>query len=316
MELAAILKDHSEGKFQTYLGKESHHVTTSVIVHNDGVIKTASGPCHACVDREMRKGKTVAIITKADSSLADNAGAIAYYDWLINRSFFSDVFLCKDPVLSLKYGFVKTADINAAKWLGAAQLARLSTSEYKQSAKAIYDILASGWEIHPMFLTFLACTTSFSSNGKMIFANSVSFNSYTSKVTNQQTTHLPFFGVSTEQDLIEFCKDDSKKPLSNFLNQTSTFNQAKWPSGSHKILLERNYNFETAVQSITTAIQNCIHGLPSLLFNAKEVGNYKPLWEKAINSLKATLPNKAGIQGKGINLSSLEQLSKQLKLGK
>jgi hypothetical protein len=318
MEVAQILEAHAKGSFEEFHDKAAKHVTYSLIINNDGSRSTAMGPCHACVDRALKRDRAVAVITYTDNTLVNNPGAIAYYDWLINKSFFSDVFLCKDAALSLRYGFVKKIDVNAAKWLGAAQLCRLPTSEYKSCAIAMYDILASGWEIHPMLLTFLACTASFSSNGKVISANHNVLANYKAYFSNTQTTHLPFTGVSSNAELIEFCRDDPNKEIAAALS-TVNFKNSKWPSGSHGILTKNRYNQGRPSDDIMEMLTSCMVGPASILFNAKEEKEYKSLWEPSINTLLASLPNynqETNRAGKNINLSAIEQLSKKLKLGK
>lgn len=317
MEIAQLLESHAKGYFEEFHDKKAKHVTYSLIINNDGSKFTAMGPCHACVDRNLKRDKALAVITYTDNSLASNPGAIAYYDWLINKSFFSDVFLCKDAELSLRYGFVKTIDVNAAKWLGAAQLCRLPTSEYKHCAEAMYDILASGWEIHPMLLTFLACTANFNSNGKIVSADHYIFSRYTKSFTNGQTTHLPFTGIVSEAHLKDLCKDDPEKEILASLRQPS-FKVGRWPSGSHSVLVNNKITYDPPAPSITNMLNQIVSGPASVLFNAQEEKGYTPLWEKAVYELIRNLPNNKTNKnvGKGINLTAIEQLSKKLKLGK
>lgn len=328
MDIETLLKKHSAGLydavFDSYRG--SGNCVTSYSVHSTepehGYERKyiGQGACHAVINRTIDRPTALAVITMADRTLETNKGAILFYDWLINKSFFSDVFLCKDPVLSLKYGFVKRLDISAAKWLGAAQLSRLSTSEFKIIMKAVYDILASGFEIHPMLLLLIATEFSFQTDGKIIKTlKKARIDQLTREVFYcYNSSHLPFNVVNNKEILKEICKDDPNKEITH-APYLELFNRASWPNDSNLILsrkMKRNFDKENNDELITGMLKNLVSTTPSLLFGAVNTAtNYTYLWPKAVELLKLSLPNKASINGLGINLSGLEIISKQLKLG-
>jgi len=325
MDIQTLLKQHSEGFYERVFGQYygTQNAMTGYIVHVDdpegGIVDRSKvvGACHASVNTAIRRDIALAVITMADKSLETNEGAVQYYDWLINKSFFSDVFLCKDPVLSLRYGFVKRVDISAAKWLGAAQLSRLSTSEFRLNMKAVYDILASGFDIHPMLLTMLATELSFSSDGKKINSGRTSRVAPLARsMVSTQYSHLPFYVLDTVNKIKEACKDDTTKRF-DWIEQTP-FNVSRWPSRSNYILCQNAGDVaDTIDTAIHTAISGLLSGTSSLLFNTakEEATDYAFLWEEAIIDLKGRLPRETTLSGSPVNLSSLEQLSKKLKLG-
>jgi hypothetical protein len=320
MDMQTLLKKHSEGGFESYFEgwRLNPSAMNACVVHTDQ-IRTAKGACHASVNTQIIRDKALAVITMGDNTLTENAGAIQYYDWLLNKSFFSDVFLCKDPVLSLKYGFVKRVDISAAKWLGAAQLSRLSTSEFQTNLKAVYDILASGFDIHPMLLTVIATDLNFASDGKFIFARKPAFlKQVTSYWYSSNNAHLPFCYLDTKDKLKEMCKDDPTKEFTWIGNHERLFNQGSWPYKSNSILAKG-----AGEQSIVDTskeyqeLSEMLNSSPSILFNAKleDAGDYKVLWPEAVLSMVAALRINQG-KGTPVSLTPLENLSKTLKLGK
>lgn len=310
-----------EAVFATHYKTES--ATVAYVVHSgDDEVQPAVrskvvGACHAGVNSVIQRETAVAVITMADKDLVDNRGAVQFYDWLINKSFFSDVFLCKDPVLSLKYGFVKKIDVSAAKWLGAAQFARLSTSEFKLNMKAVYDILASGFDIHPIFLLVLATELGFVSNGRTISATRKSrIDGLSLCLSSGSYSHLPFYYLDTVSKLKEACKDDFTKPL-NYVVPDS-FRHGRWPNSSNKILCkDSGYHSGSTDVHIRSAISGLLQGTSSLLFNSATVADlaYTFLWEEAVVELKKTLHSPNSMTGISVNLSSIELLSKTLKLG-
>jgi hypothetical protein len=256
----------------------------------------------------------------ADRRLVNNQGAVMFYDWLINKSFFADVFLCKDPVLSLQHGFVKRVDVSAAKWLGAAQLARLSTSEFKINMHAVYDILASGFDIHPTLLVILATELGLVTDKKTIKVQKLGSLDYAKRALScTHSSHLPFCHADTPETLKALCKDDPNKPIWSRSYQT-LFSEARWPAFSNQVVCEETRETGTNRQRVTEMINGLLRGTPSLLFNlveTVEVG-YTSLWQDAIQELKVKVnPSNDVAKGGGtpINLSPIELLSKELKLG-
>ena len=323
MDIQTLLQQHAAGEFnQVFDGNTSTYIVkaTSVRDTDTGPVRGRlhQGPCHACVSREMSRPHTIAVVTKSDPNLVDNAGAVKFYDWLLNRSFFSDVFLCKDPKLSLAHGFVKRTDINSSRWLGAAQLSRLATSEYKLQAMAIYDVLASGYEIHPLLLILLATNTGWSTDGKRISARS----GFSETVTwCQGYTHLPFVFLRTAEQLKEACVDNPEKPVAErFLNREALqhFRITGWKSNSNQILT-------VAPQGTNGTLDGLLHsklyktfpttGTGSPLFGAeKEEVGYDYLWPfavKEIQRLCRTSTQQKG--GQAVNLTALVELSKELR---
>jgi hypothetical protein len=314
MTVEEILTAHANGNFLEKF-KYPGTVVDAAIVYGDGSVTSVGGPCHACVSSSLKRNQELSVvITRSDPSLSTNPGALAYYDWLINRSFFSDVFLCKDAKLSLEKGFVKRTDVEAAKWLGAAQLGRLATSEYRNNMLAVYDILASGFDIHPTLLTFFATLTDFQTDGKAVYYNSDSLrNALRGTLYNYSTTHLPLYHFNSSKLVKEACKDDPNKPY--LFKGKPCFNQGRWPSGSHSVLtaeIDGNGNS----QDVKTLLQETLAGQGSLLFNAvaTKTSVYVYLWEAAVNVLKEKDP--AVNRGKtAMNLTTLEAFSKQHNLG-
>jgi hypothetical protein len=309
-----VLADHAEGKYLKYFIKSNAVVDAMIVYSNDNFYHT-TGPCHACVSNSLKRedGLDSLVITRSDPELVNNEGAVLYYDWLINRSFFSDVFVCKDVKLSLLNGFVKDSKAEAAKWLGAAQLSRLATSEWKSNMLAVYDVLASGFNIHPMLLTFFATQFNWLSSGKVISHNSQKLQNSTNSLFHYSTVHLPFTYFSTVGLIKESCKDDPNK--SYRFKKSHSFSTGRWPRESSSCLVPGAIS-SINDKEVSSLIYKTLTGAPSLLFNLKEKEDteYTCLWEKAVNVLLAkTQPyseNKAGL-----NLTALEDFSKQFSLG-
>jgi hypothetical protein len=313
MTIEAIVEKHKNGEYKdkfTAFGA----VADVVIVYTDGTTTKTSGPCHACVNRVLNRNKPGVVITRSVPELAENPGAVLYFDWLVNRSFFSDVFLCKDAATNLKYGFIKRVDVEAAKWLGAAQLGRLPTSEYRENMLAVYDILASGFEIHPMLLTALATRLDFKTDSKRIYSSSSRVRqSVDGFLYNTGTTHLPFSKLNTSETLKEVCKDDPNK-VTKF-SASHLFNQGSWPSGCHQVLGGNDTSKNDL--DINKLLSDMTAGAASLLFNAKEAvtGDYTYLWLNAVQLLHNKLGVNKDQKGFPTNLSVIEAYSKSLKLG-
>lgn len=331
MDIATLVRQHAEGfydtVFQNYRGSQSAMV--GYVVHDNdetyplgfNTNKLVTGACHASVNNAIVRDKALAVITMADASLAENEGALQFYDWLINKSFFSDVFLCKDPVLSLRHGFVKRVDVSAAKWLGAAQLSRLSTSEFKLYMHAVYDVLASGLEIHPLLMLMLATELNLTSDKKMILCNRPGrLNNISDLFYSHNSAHLPFIYAATAECLQELCKDDPTRGFTWVRDHDKLFTEMRWPNGSNQILSVKTNNGTQNDWTIAEAMSSFLRGSPSMLFNAATTveANYNFIWEEAVEELKKFVyrsqPN-APTNGTPINLSGIETLSKQLKLG-
>ncbi len=325
MDIETVLKKHAMGFYETVFGV--HYKTESAMVgyvahatdseDAPSINGKAVGACHASVNTIINRNTAVAVITMADRDLAENKGAIQYYDWLINKSFFSDVFLCKDPVLSLKYGFVKKIDVSAAKWLGAAQLSRLSTSEFKKDMKAVYDILASGFDIHPMFLTLLTTELNFVSDGRIVTTTRrARIDSLCNVLCSSHYAHLPFYYLDSIAKLKQACKDDPNKP--QYYVARGSFREGRWPSGSNRILCDNaGYSDNRVDAKIQQAVLGLLQGTSSLLFNSAVVAevDYTFLWEEAVLELRKKVQSPVSSVGTAVNLSSIELLSKTLKLG-
>jgi hypothetical protein len=327
MDIQTVLRQHAEGFYdQIFEGyRNSTYAMTGYVAHNDdpeGSYRTrgiVQGACHAAVNSAIYRDKALAVITMADNKLENDQGAIQFYDWLINKSFFSDVFLCKDPVLSLRHGFVKRVDVSAAKWLGAAQLARLSTSEFKKFMHAVYDILASGYDIHPMLLLLVATELNLVSDKKTVKATRTSrVKSLRDSLHSSNSAHLPLVYAESVAALKDMCKDDPNKPF-GWVNQIS-FTEGRWPSNSNYILspLAKEYTGRNEFE-LQQSFSEIMRGNGSMLFNtAAEVVevDYTSLWQDAIDELKSfIITDKADSNGVPINLTPIEMLSKQLKLG-
>lgn len=332
MDIQTLLQQHANGfydsAFETRWG--SGNAMTGYAIHSTDLpdsiytTKLASGACHASINSILNRDTALAVITMADRTLTDNPGAVQFYDWLINKSFFSDVFLCKDPVLSLRHGFVKRLDISAAKWLGAAQMSRLSTSEFKVHMKAVYDILASGFDIHPMFLTLLSTELGFVSNGKTIQVSKPRrIDDIASCLYSNNSSHLPLVYCNSTRILKEICKDDCNKDFSFDFNYRHTFKEQRWPIHSNVILCKESRNGDGGYndQPLVEALKSLTKGSASLLFNIEMVEvPYTSLWDEAIIDLKSFICSSAKgatmtLSNLPINLSGIEQLSKTLKLG-
>jgi len=328
MNLQDVLVKHAAGFYdQAFDGLwDSGSVMTGYIVHDndpaDGINTRSkiSGACHASVNTYIHRPTAVAVITMADRKLVDNPGAVAYYDWLINRSFFADVFACKDPILSLNHGFVKQIDVSAAKWLGAAQLCRLSTSEFKNQMKAVYDVIASGFDIHPALLTVLATELNWVSDRKTIKATrSARINNIHTSFYSGNSSHLPFVYLETEEVLKDLCKDDPNKPIEDIYRET--FRNVRWQNASNYVASRfmKNYTGSNS-QRIRDAMLGLTQGTPSMLFNLQEAVQEVPylfLWEDAVKELKSKVARETNtnVNGVGMNLTAIELLSKTLKLG-
>jgi hypothetical protein len=327
MDIQTVLRQHAEGFYDNAFDnhRKSTWAMTAYIAHStdqEGAIvphKIVNGACHAPINNAIDRRTALAVITMADQRLADNPGAVQFYDWLINKSFFSDVFLCKDPVLSLRYGFVKQIDVPAAKWLGAAQLARLTTSEFKEFMFSVYDVLASGFDIHPMLLLLVATELNLMSDKKTVKATRTSrLSSLYQSFHSSNSAHLPLVYVETAEALKAICKDDPTKEYPWVANDS--FRQTRWPANSNTILYKktRDYNGVNSPE-ITDAMLGLNRGTASMLFNvANEVvqAGYTALWQDAIDELKVmVIKDSKARDGIAINLTPLEMLSKQLKLG-
>jgi hypothetical protein len=328
MDIQTLLKQHSEGFYDAVFAdyRNSQSAMTGYVVHTTDAVgtynpkKRVSGACHAGISSAMDRANALAVITMADNRLEINKGAIKFYDWLINKSFFSDVFLCKDVELSLKYGFVKRVDVSAAKWLGAAQLSRLSTSEFKNDMKAVYDIMASDFDIHPLLLLYIATELGFVSDGKHIKATkSARMQHMKNCAYSTNSAHLPFCYLDSSAKLKEICKDDPNKPFTWNPNFARKFNESSWPNNSNTILCAASKEPEASYETLlTNSFKGLLEGTASMLFNATVAieQNYSFLWEDAVTELKSKVL--VGMDSKGgvpINLSTVELLSKQLKLG-
>jgi hypothetical protein len=331
MDIQTLLVKHAAGGFECAFqnSRGSASCMTGYIVHDtdpeQGYVKSmlVHGACHAAVSSSIKREKALAVITMADNTLVNNEGAIKFYDWLINKSFFSDVFLCKDPVLSLKYGFVKQIDVSAAKWLGAAQLCRLSTSEFKVWMHAVYDILASDFDIHPMLLVVLATELCFTTDKKVIKATrAAKLQSIASSFYCANSSHLPLAYVNHEKILKDICKDDPTKPIE--AKYLGTFREGRWPNNSNGILTKETLSTNVIQNSleISEALKSLTKGNPSMLFNLTEAMlevPYQSIWESAITELKSyvysNLSNGTNGEGVPINLTGIELFSKKLNLG-
>lgn len=325
MDIQTLLLQHAEGAFdRVFSANNAGYVVKATTVRetDTGPVpgRLHLGPCHACVSREMHRPSTIAVITASDPTLVDNPGAVAFYDWLINRSFFSPVFLCKDPVLSLKNGFLKRVDVNASRWLGAAQLSRLATSEYKLSMKAVYDVLASGYKIHPLLLVLLSSNQYWSTNGKQVHAKS----GYTDTMTyNNGYTHLPMVYLKSKELLKEACLDNPDKPIANrFLDQDVNlqFKQTGWKTSSNQILtLDPQSNSGSMDPTLKQYMQQAFpsKGQSSLLFGHKEVQtDYTCFWPYAVKELQRLTRSSSDLKGQQpVVLEPLVELSALLKLG-
>ena len=328
MDIQTLLQQHANGFYDRVFDGvwDSPAVMNGYVVHSTDqegsyVPRSAvAGACHATVNSVIDRATALAVITMPDRKLANNEGAILFYDWLLNKSFYSDAFLCKDPVLSLKHGFVKTIDISAAKWLGAAQLCRLGTSEFKHDMLAVYDILASGFDIHPLLLVLLTTELGFISDKKVVKAKHASkISKLKIGLVSSHSSHLPLQYIENVKTLKEVCKDDPNKPLWSPAHE-DTFRQKRWPNGSNTVASKGMYNFYGQNEAaITELIDSLLKGTPSMLFNlAEEVMKtaYTPIWQDAIEELKCHLVlSKKIVDGVPINLSGLELFSKLNKLG-
>ena len=324
MDIETLLRSHAAGAFEQVfaLSNKSQVVrATSVREEDTGPVENRryAGPCHACVNREILRPSTFAVITESDPTLVENEGAILFYDWLINRSFFSDVFLCKDPVLSLRYGFVKSTNVNAARWLGAAQLSRLATSEYKLSAKAIYDILSSGFKIHPLLLVLLATNLGWSTNGRAILSKKTISN-YSMHCAG--LTHLPMIHFHNEELLKEACIDSPNKPtLARFSNENpqTFFKHVSWSQGSNSILTVAPQSNGEMSRNLYLKLEGMFPGnnKGSSLFGKVEGKlDYTCFWPKAVKELqKSYRPSSEVAGGREVYLEPLVTLTKQLNLG-
>jgi len=329
MDIQTVLRQHAEGFYDKAFNdyRNSSWVMTGYIAHDTDPEReinpkcVVQGACHAAVNRVINRNTALAVITMADNKLVDNPGAIEFYNWLINKSFFSDVFLCKDPVLSLRYGFVKRIDVAAAKWLGASQLARLSTSEFKQFMHAVYDILASGFDIHPMLLLIIATELNLISDKQLVKATKTSrLLTIYEDFHSSNSGHLPFVYARSNATLKDICKDDPTKEF-GWIKQDS-FKDSPWPINSNYILSSSTkvYDGKNSPE-IREALKAITIGTGSMLFNlAKKTEKleYTSIWQDAIDELKAFAFKdnlKAALNGVAINLTPLEMLSKKLKLG-
>jgi hypothetical protein len=328
MNLQEVLSQHAQGFYDSVFNEywNSASVMTGYIVHQDDAIGAINkrcfvqGACHAAVNSSINRANAVAVITMPDRTLVNNAGAVQFYDWLINKSFYADVFVCKDPILSLRHGFVKTMDVSAAKWLGAAQLCRLGTSEFKFYMHAVYDILASGLDIHPALLVVLATELKLVSDKKTIKATAhqrlgnIAQNFYCAN-----SSHLPFVYLESIAALQDVCKDDPNKPIA--VEYQATFRQSRWQNSSNLVAsrLMKAWNGNTD-NVLNTCLRNLTQGTPTLLFNLEPMVQEVPylfLWEDAVKDLKDKVCQKFTntTAGTALNLSSLEELTKAYKLG-
>lgn len=312
MTLEEMIEAHAKGEFDKFrkLGSGS---MVGVMVKSDGDHKYTSGACHANV-KYLISRDSLGFITFTNPEVVGLPGAALYYDWLINRSAFSGAFLCKDVQTNLRHGFLKRLDYNAAAWLGAAQLSRLSTGEYRDSMKAVYATLENDHKIHPMLLTVAL------GGGMATYENNqirLGLSAAESLFENggSSYTHLPFKTFRGEEDFKSVCEDRPEKidpTPENWLCR-----KAGWPYNSSSVLYAKKTPSSYS-QRLRSIAKQLYEGFPTTfgLTTVLEEGPYEDLWEAATTKLKrrvfTTTTDKQVVP---INLGPLEELTRVLNLG-
>ena len=121
-----------------------------------------SGPCHGAfmssnLSRVIASGNTIEFLLSSVQNLqVGKEGVVAYFDWLVNRSPWRDVFITKDPEDIIKNGWVVSPNFPSNFVTSALIATRFVTESYTHVILERYnvykDILAMGFNESEAFL--------------------------------------------------------------------------------------------------------------------------------------------------------------------
>jgi len=322
MSVESILKLYSETDTFEKLSREyyspTNHIASGFLFNDDQELKKVyayGGPCHAVV---RHQAKNYDYCYTAVDPAYNSKGAVIYYDWLLNKSSLRDSFITKDPELAGEKGIIQTLNFNGPGWLAAAQLARLSTSEYKFIFKAVCKVLEEGYEIHPMLLLLCAQVSSLGISKANGHYTTATF-PYSMFISN---SHLPFCGGDFSTLNMSLLCNDSKLPneVATHLKVSGSWN------GSNSCFF--NGDRATAISNVVK--QNTIYNKPfqkeKILIGSRkkldaDLINSKPvevIWSSAKDYFKKMLDAPVNINGSTtrgfLSFSALEQITKSLQL--
>lgn len=326
MSLQDILKVYTE---TDYFIKECSqgaraYVASGAIIKEDftednKLISKYSGPCHASMRQYADTYQYCHTAVHPD--IAKNKGAVLFFDWLINKSAFRDCFVTKDPEACVTKGTIKTHDYDGPAFLAAAQLARLSTSEYRESFKTICAIMEDGYDIHPMLLLAMCVLTGTTVRGRYYTTmqpGKASWDSFTS--------HLPlsFGGLCRLNSLKAFCYDgviQQKEATKLCVTKSWAGSQSCLVTPFRLQLFPKsaNIDFNKKPMHFMAGIATKVGVRPEAVVEEKETKKLVA-WEKAVEHftelfMAEELAKNKAAGGRHIDLLALENLSKTLKLG-
>jgi hypothetical protein len=221
---------------------------------------------------------------------------------------FSDIFLCKDPMTNLRHGFLMDADASADRFLGAAQIARLSTSEMKSQYKVITKVMNLGLNIHPLILIWMATNIYARMDGDIAktgertdyVSNSFSYN----YLYATHSSHLPFCGnLKSIEQVKTYVEDRTDKADYSQLSPLST---ACWGADSRQVFMRGIPGVgPTAFQPFASALAQALTTGEGTNLNKgvvaaveEEEPAYDSAWAPSTQKFKnLMLPKAAAVQG-------------------
>lgn len=338
-ELTTSMQELYKVKYGNVANMINHVALVTTIKEKDGVVSTTgltSGPCHACVNTIMSRPNTDAVLTYTVAP-EFHKGAVKWFNWLANKSPFASAFLSKDgkKIIENK-GFLLTTKVHSALWLGAAQLGRLYTSEYRQQAKMIYACLEEGLEVNPLLLALLATNLTFVVNDKKEIYSLYNLENLRYRTQSSYVAASGHFPLSDFPEDVSYFKDWFSESEDRSFNPKhdadikansadKQFKQKTWQGYSNTVLQvdpANKLNIGDSAWLMSETLKGEGTKLGQLPKEAAKEAEYTSLWPKASKMLEdylfktsvaKTKSGAAGIQP--INLQPLVKLTKDLGLG-
>lgn len=243
------------------------------------------------------------ILTAVKPTLGEDPGTrqatIDFYDWVMNHSYLQRAFPVKNPEDVFEKGVLITSDVDAAIFLHAAQASRITTNEYRNAFKAMADVRAAGFKIHPFTVLPVLASAAASVRGGFLTGRTLNN-------TISTGGHTPFptslYGIEMLTHLATVQEDGLRHPYGG-----RTFREARgWPAGANGIAAIAAVN---SFQSLATNLY--LKGTP---LERVEVEESSSAWPSAtseflqFNAMQtATAAPTTAANNRSMNLNLLEE---------
>jgi len=263
------------------------------------VEKPWAGPCHGGVGH----GAPDYIYTTTNPAIGEQPGVIMFFDWLVNKSCFRELFITKDPVVCAKQGTIMTTECDPKLFLNASQLCRLPTSEFIAEFAMLTSILEDFGDIHPLLLLLVIRNLA----GVITNEGVYWLNSPGNQFLNT-SHHLPVLGITTEENLKVYCDNTPTK-----VPYTKTFKE----QGSFGVycsqLMLRGITPKTSTPLDLTVLKGKVKYSKGGLI--KGTAEFDFPWKASIKALTKKTNNTLGGKDNYLDIEELKNICNKLKLG-